>query len=271
MYWADNFKKIALLFILLFLSFVASNFVFGNILKDGLIFELIAIGLSLTLYLYRAVWIRSVFLVLGFCLLIYHLVLMNNSGPDFRVVQGFSMLEYLTVYITFIYGFVASRYLNGWAMLLNNLNHLRISKMHLTWTFLAFGLMLDIWWNSYSRGMFMERNVLNFILTLVVPLMFYFLSAFLFPLELLKGTYYDFRVFFEKHKKSFSVLMGLILLSNFVIANMAQYITLLTIENYIRLGGIMLALSAAVIDSKIFHQIVLISGCILLVIHSWLV
>jgi hypothetical protein len=271
MYLSDNLKNIAALFLMLFISFLAGDFVFGDMLKSDLIFNMIAIGVSIILYLYRPFWIRTTLLLLGICLLIYHLALMNTNEPNFRAVLGYSMLEYLTVFITFIYGFVASRYLNGWAMLLNNLNHIRISKMHLAWTFLAFGLMMDIWWNSYTRGIFMERNVLNFILTLSVPLMFYFLSAVLFPLELLKGTYYDFKIFFEEHKRSFSLLMGLILLSNIIIANMAESTLLLTIENFIRLGGILLSLGAAIVESKRLHQVVLIGGCTLLIVHSMLV
>lgn len=271
LYLVNNIKKIAALFFALFLSFLVGDFVFKEMLESELLFDVMATGLSIILYIYSPFWARATSLTIGTCLLIYHIALMNSQEPNFRTVLSYSMLEYLTIFITFIYGFVASRYLNGWAMLLNNLNHIRTSKMHLAWTFLAFGLMLDIWWNSYARGTFMERNVLNFILTLSVPLMFYFLSAVLFPLELLKGTHYDFKIFFEEHKRTFSLLMGLILLSNILIANMAEATRLIATENFIRLGGISLSVGAAITDNKRVHQFVLVVGCVLLIVHSIMV
>ena len=266
-YLSHAFRRIALMFLLLFLSFLAGSLAFGNVLAADLYFNLAGIGVSLVALIYRAVWLRRLILFGAVSALLVHIWLRSNHVPGHQV-SGFSFAEYLVVFITFIYGFVASRFLYGWGVIIKGFRKISASKEYVAWTILAFCLMMNIWWNSWSRAAFIEENILNFMLSLSVPLMFYFFSAALFPIELLHTGFTNLTFYFNRHRTTTFALFGLILLFNLTIASASDEATIVTIENLIRVTAIGMAATAVVYRQPWYHQVVLVLGWCLLVLHS---
>jgi hypothetical protein len=266
-YLSREFKRIAFFFLLLFLSFFVNSIFFGDVLAADLYFNILGAGLSLLAMLYRAVWLRRLILVFGITALLFHLWLRTSYQPG-HYVLGFSFVEYLTVFITFVYGFVASRFLYGWGVMLKGIKKIKISTQHVAWTILAFGLMMDMWWNSWYRGTFIEASIGNFLLSLSVPLMFYFFSATLFPVELMQTGYTNLKAYFEKHKLTTYALLGLIMLSNFLIANISSGDEMFTTENLLRVLSIALAAVALIYREVWYQRFVLLLAWSFLILHS---
>lgn len=268
-YLAREFKRIALLFLLLFVSFLAGSLVFGNVLETDLYFNIAGITCSVLAYFYHPRWFRRLILGAGIMALLVHIWLRTGYAPGHQIL-GFSFVEYLTVFITFIYGFVASRFLYGWGVILKGFRTIPCSKEYVAWTLLAFGLMMDMWWNSWDRGVFIERSIVNFMLSLSVPLMFYFFSAALFPIELMQTGQTNMKDFFEKHKVTTFILLGLIMLFNFMIANLAEEGEFITAENLLRLVAIAMAGTAIVYRASWYERLTLVAGWSFLIVHSFL-
>jgi hypothetical protein len=266
-YLSRGFKRIALLFLLLFLSFLGGSFVFGTVSWVDSYFNFAGIGLSALLMFYRAVWFRRLVLLLASAALLVQVWIRTGYEPGHQVA-GFSFAEYLIVFITFIYGFVASRFLYGWGVILRGFGKISASKEYVAWTVLAFGLMMDIWWNSWRRAVFIESNIVNFLLSLSVPLMFYFLSAALFPIELVQSGYTNLSKYFYRHRATTIMLFGLILLFNFTLANIADETNVVSGENLIRIVAIVLSLTAMIYRKAWYHRLILVTGWCLLILHS---
>jgi hypothetical protein len=268
-YLSREFRRICFFFFLLFLSFLASSILFGNLLAADVYFNFTGAGLSLLGIFYRPVWLRRAMLIIGISALLVHFWLRTGHTPGHDVL-GFSFVEYLTVFITFIYGFVASRFLYGWGVMLKGMRTISTSREHVAWTLLAFGLMMDMWWNSWRRGAFIEESILNFLVALSVPLMFYFFSAALFPVELVQSGFRNLKAYFEKHRITTYALLGLIMLFNFLIANFSSADELITIENVLRLLSLAMAGVAVVYHETWYQRFVLIAAWSLLIMHSFL-
>ena len=86
----------------------------------------------------------------------------------------------------------------------------------------GFLLMLDMWWGTWGREAYLTINILYFFLSLVVPILFYFFSSVLFPIELLHRGYDQLRHYYLRNNKAFCVFFGLILFSNAVVANVME-------------------------------------------------
>jgi hypothetical protein len=266
-YLSSEFKRISFVFFLLFLSFFVGGLAFGNLMASDNYFNAAGASCSILLYFYRPVWLRRTVLVSALTLISVHIIFRASYIPGHQVM-GFSFVEYLTVFITFIYGFVAARFLYGWSLILKNFRDIPCSREYIGWTALAFALMMDIWWNSWRRGSFIEASIVNFILSLSVPLMFYFFSAAILPVELLHSGRTNLREFFEQHRVPIFVLLGLILAFNTTLANMAASTPVTTAENMVRFTSITFAVIAIFFRHKWFHRAVLATGWLLLMIHT---
>ena len=266
-YLQKEFKRIAILFVLLFLSFLVGSVVFGNVMSTDVYFNIAGMSLSALAYFYHTIWFRRFILGIGIVALLFHIWMRAGFEPG-HLVLGFSFVEYLTVFITFIYGFVASRFLHGWGVLLKGYRTIPCGTEYIAWTLLAFGLMMDMWWNSWQRGVFIERSIVNFMFALSVPLLFYFFSAALFPVELIQSGYTNMKSYFERHKMATFLLLGLIMVSNFVIANLASDGDLLTAENFMRLIAIAMAGTALVYTASWYQKLTLVAAWSLLILHS---
>src|SRR5690348_1531592 len=92
-----------------------------------------------------------------------------------------SFAEYLVIFNTFVFGYVATQFFTGWSSVISQREKLIISVEHLAWTIFAFVLLTDIWWGSWAKTSRIVEHNYYFFVSLLSPIVFYFLSVFLFP------------------------------------------------------------------------------------------
>ena len=264
-YFVSMRQRHYLTFIALFLSFVISDYVFKQFVISNYYFNFSAIAFAVVGYFSRSWFLHRFILSMGWLMLIVHI----GFQPSILVpkIDGFSLTEYLTVFTAFIYGFVASRFFSGWGAMITKFDRIRFSKEHLAWTFLAFGLLMDFWTGSWQRESFISLNINYFILSLTLPLTFYIVVAVSFP-NVKHEDRIDLREFYHSHKKFIYGLMAFAIFSNGIIANLMEESDFLhSNENFFRLIGIVLALSAAFSAKQLVERVVLVLGWITLMSH----
>jgi hypothetical protein len=250
-------------FLLLFFSFFLSSFAFGDLLSEDSLFNTVAVILLAVQYFTSSKIIRRSILSIGGILLGVHITLLALRGQDTEIINGFSLVEYLTVFITFIYGFVASRFLIGWGTLLVNIKETILSNEYLGWTLLVFGVVITIWWNSYVRGPFLAYNILNFIISLLVPIMIYLFSAVMFPLETIRAGHLNLREYFGSHRKIIFGMIGLIMFSNLIVGFVLEGGGLFTATSIVRMLAIAIAGFAVITTRRWFQQSLLLFGWVI--------
>jgi hypothetical protein len=213
-------KKNYLLFMALFMSFLLND-IFFNAPETDLLFNLAAIGVALFGYFMTSRAVHYIILALAWGMLLTHLGFLQAYDDSNAVTEGFSLTEYLTVFSAFIYGSVASRFFSAWGNMISKFDRIRFSKDHLAWAVLAFALLLDYWLGSWEREKFIRINVYYFILALLVPMAFYFLTAVLFPIFQGDGRI-DLISFYNSQKKIIYLTFGCTLASNSIVANFME-------------------------------------------------
>ena len=94
--------------------------------------------------------------------------------------MDFTKVEYLTVFSSIIYGFVAAEYFHGWGNFLK-FNYKRISYRFLIWSVFELTLLINIWWNTWVRGSKLSDHIGYFFLSLTTPIILYLISVITFP------------------------------------------------------------------------------------------
>ncbi|MDZ7648333.1 MAG: hypothetical protein U5K54_14740 [Cytophagales bacterium] len=168
-------KRNYLLLIGLFTAFLINDNFFKQLYIANFFLNGIAIFFALIGYFSISAFVHRSILAIAWLLLLFHIlqqpIILNDN------INGFSLTEYLTSFIAFIYGSIASRFFWGWGLMISKFNRINFSKNHLAWTLLAFLLFLDFWTGSWPREKFITLNINFFILTLLVPLVFYFFDG----------------------------------------------------------------------------------------------
>ncbi len=263
-YFQSIRKRNYLLLIGLFLTFLINDYYFKHLFEANFYLNSIAISFALIGYFTSSTFLHRSILAIAWLMLLFHIwrqpIILNNN------INGFSLTEYLTSFIAFVYGSIASRFMGGWGLMISKFNRINFSKDHLAWTFLAFLLLLDFWTGSWPREKFISLNIKFFILSLWVPLSFYFLTAVLFPI-FKESNAIDLKAFFLSHKKITYLLFGFTLLANAITANLMEQ-KLFDVENLFRL--ISLTLTAILYFTKrtIIERAILVAGSIILIFHT---
>ena len=98
------------------------------------------------------------------------------------------MLDHVLVWLSIIYGVVATQFLNGWKDVFVNSRHTKPSTIHLAWSALAFSLLVENWWALLLFEKPLSTSVLAFIGKLTHPLLFFVVSSAMFASDLLPRT-----------------------------------------------------------------------------------
>jgi hypothetical protein len=269
-YLTPAFRKIMIAMVFLLISFVLSDQLFDKHPSQNIAFIAVGIGLTTMLIIKPAgLFLRRLVLAVAGILIIGHIYTLNNFHQPFSEVNGYSFQEYLTVFITFIFGFVAWRFLEGWGFIITHFKKLTTGYDYLPWTVLGFLLMMDIWWGSWGREQFLEQSILNFILALVVPILFYFFSAVAFPLELMKRGFVRLNLFYFRNNRLICLFFGLIILSNGLIAITMEESEIVSRENFFRAFAILLAMCGALSTRLLLHRLVLLGGYVAILLHFY--
>lgn len=267
-YFASMRKRQYLVFIALFISFLINDFFFKPLIISGTYFNVVAILLAVIGYFAHSVFVHRFILVTAWTMLLAHITFQSPVWSTDKI-NGFSLMEYLTVFIAFIYGFVASKFFSGWGMMITKFNRITFSKEHIAWTLLAFGLLMDFWTGSWEREKFISLNINYFILSLTLPMAFYVVVAISFP-TVKNGEQIDLRGFYQSNKKLIYSLFACAIFLNAVVANVMEESTLLSSENIFRVIGISLAMIASFSRKQFMERSVLVLGWITLLVHTFI-
>jgi hypothetical protein len=257
-------KRNYLILIGLFITFLVNDHYFKRLYYANNYLNGIAISFAVLGYFSKSELIHRSILAAGWTILIIH---MNRQPIIFSDnIDGFSFTEYLTIFVAFVYGSIASRFLTGWGIMISRLDKIIISKDHLIWTILTFGLFLDFWTGSWPREKFITININFFILSLMVPVSLFALTAVLFP-NIKNNDVIDLKAFFDSHKKIIYLLFGITILANGVTANLMEQ-QLRDPENFIRLTALILTYQIYITKNPVVERVILAMGCVLFVVHT---
>lgn len=178
-------------------------------------------------------------------------------------LNSFTIVEYLSVFTAFIYGYVATRFFSGWGAMINFRQSIKFSKEHLLWTLLIFGLLIVNWWGSWIKGNFIHQTLLYYI-SLLPPIFFYLISVLLFP-PLSDDRFLDLRNhYYSIRKRNYLVLIGLFV--TFLI-NDYFFKRLFFANNYLNGVAIFIALAGYMSQSIFIHRSILVIGWIMLLVY----
>jgi hypothetical protein len=97
------------------------------------------------------------------------------------IYNSLSKVEYLITFNAFIFGYVVSRFLSGWGKIISRWNKITFSYEHLAWSILGFGLLIDLWWLSWPRLIYIDRTPFSFYISLLSPFIMYLITSLYFP------------------------------------------------------------------------------------------
>jgi hypothetical protein len=253
-----------LILIGLFIAFLINDYFFKPSFISNFYLNGVAILISIVGYFSRSIFVHRAILVIGCGMLVFHIINQPVIWKD--NIEGFSMTEYLTIFIAFVYGSVVSRFFSGWGTMISKFDQITFSKEHLAWTLLIFVLLLDFWTGSWPREKFITININYFLLTLFAPIAFFALTAVLFP-TVRNGQSIDLRLFFLSNKKIMFLLFGVTMFANAVTANMMEE-NLMGFENLFRLISIAFAIVAFRTVRINVERFVLIFGWCMMIAHA---
>lgn len=170
-------------------------------------------------------------------------------------IGGFSQVEYLAVFITILFGVVASEFFIGWGNMLRNRGNQKMYWLHLVWTIFTFLTLIQNWYGIWPRTRFINHNILYFFYSLVPMLIFHLITVALFPKNELDKPI-DYKVYYEKNARLLFILYALYftltISSSFVYTDRGDIIA----QNILRSCGVVFALTIAYFHKITWLQII---------------
>jgi hypothetical protein len=264
----NNFRRYNYIaFIVLGLSFYLNDVFLQNAPITDHLANTGAIMLAIIGFVSKRKWVHLLIISIGGVLLVYHMSTLKSFKDAQFAIENFTVTEYLTIFTAFIYGGVATRFFSGWGNLVYNAEKVKISKTYLAWTIFMFALLMDLWWSQWSREPFIAQNIGYFIISLSTPIVCYFVSVLMFPV-VSKEDGVDLRTFFTENKKTIYFLLGLILATNFVVANLMEAESIFNVTNILRLMAIAMAIVGISINRIAIDRTLLIMAYGMIAFHA---
>ncbi|WP_258105528.1 hypothetical protein [Marinoscillum sp. MHG1-6] len=180
--------------------------------------------------------------------------------PESAADGDYSKTEHLIIFISVIYGFIITIFLEGWAGMFRMKEH-AFSWTQFLWSLFSFIFLIDIWWGSWSRNELITNSLLHFLVFLIVPFLIYLICVLLFPKP---GVVSYSNHFFSNKTLIFSLFASLLIvqigLSYFFEEHDKG-------ENLFRIAGIPLAVASAKIKDTAFHKVLISVAFSLLIFH----
>ncbi len=176
-------------------------------------------------------------------------------------IGGLSHTEYLVVFITIIFGVVASEFFSGWGAMLRHRSQVKLSFIHLSWTVFAFLTLIQNWYGIWPRTAFINQGFFYFLYSLIPMLIFHLITVTLFPSAKLLSSSIDLEKHYFKNSRVlyilFAVYLSFAISSSYIYTDVGDVLQ----QNIIRVAGVLLCLLAAYFDKlKPLHFIFLAIG-----------
>jgi hypothetical protein len=242
-------------------SVLAGYFLYDQITSYHLedrIFTLAGILLCVLCILVKNRLIIKIFMITGFSVIlvyiVYSVIHVRISSETNENIQHISKAEYLTIFISFIYGFVVSMYFKGWSYLIKDWKSVRYSWSYLIWTLFTFMILISFWWNTWIRSGYMADQLIYFQLSLIPPLLLYMISVVIFP-DKKQAKSLNLSEYFENHRKRFFQVFLIFFIVNTGLTLLFREATFIGFTLPFRLVAILINVSALWITARIFHKI----------------
>ncbi len=96
-------------------------------------------------------------------------------------IDGFSRVEYLSVFIALLYAFGVAEFFFGWTRMLRTRDSLKFSVDHIVFTGIYFWILIINWYTLWIRIGYISQGFYYFLLSIVPILVNFLTSVFLFP------------------------------------------------------------------------------------------
>ena len=232
--------------------------------RDALLFRVFAIGICIAgLMMTNPAALRA--LLIGSLILtgLYITLDFFNLIAETAIRKAYSKVEHLTIFISVIYGYVITIYFDGWAGLFR-LRSRSFSTTQFIWSLFSFLFLIDIWWSSWSRTAIIAKDILHFMVFLLVPFIIYLIGVLLFP----KTDTESHETHFFANKNLFFTLFAILLVVQIVLSRL--FTEHAGLVNYLRASGVILALLAIKIRNPTFHRILVTVSFALLLLKELL-
>ena len=169
-------------------------------------------------------------------------------------IDGFSQVEYLSVFFAILFGVVAAEFFTGWGKMLRHRANTKMYWLHFLWTIFAFLTLIQNWYGIWPRTEYINDNFLYFLYSLVPMFVFHLITVALFP-EVRAGEKVDFKKYYDENSSLllilFAVYFSLAVSSSFIYPDKGDVLE----QNFLRIGGVIFALSCAYFNKKRWLQI----------------
>jgi|GEM_PF-3163808 len=234
--------------------------------SNSIVFFILGLSVCTIVFCSRKRWTGHAMLVVGFTGITLYMIHIPSFFETQRwTVQNFSFSEYLVTFITFVYGFIVAKFLDGWSFFLKNRKLIRFNVDYILWTLLVFGLIIDYWWSLYDRSVPSSKTFSYFLLSLFVPIGFSLLASLLFNDKATVLRSQD--NFTKNHKLIFGVFVG-IFSADFICSVILNSRNITHIQNIFLMAAGLLCFCAFLHKSIRMQRLVLILGWVLLVSHN---
>lgn len=180
---------------------------------------------------------------------------MDQIIPD--QFNGFSRIEYLSVFVALLYGFVVAEFFLGWGKMFRKREQIIFSFEHIAWTTIFFFVIVLNYYSMWFRVSYLEMGFFYYLLVFVPILIFYFASIYLFP-EFDDEHELDLKAYFLKSNKGIILLMSIFFTLNVVISTAFHENELISVVNIMRSLYVVLGV-AAILHNVLWMRLLLLS------------
>ena len=170
-----------------------------------------------------------------------------------ELIDGFSQVEYLTVFNAIIFGVIASEFFNGWGTMVRYRDTIKIYWLHLAWSIFAFLTLIQNWFANWPRTHYINDSILTFLWSLVPMFLFHLISVIIFP-----GAKYidniDFKQYYIKNARALYLVFGIYLISTIIGPLVYKDVGNVLEQNILRLTGIALCFTAVYFKKTLWYQ-----------------
>lgn len=146
-------------------------------------------------------------------------------------IDGYSRIEYLSVFISFLYAFVIAEFFVGWARMVRSRSAMILCLDHLTYSIIFFWILILNWYALWSRMPYLKGGFVYF-LVIILPLVIAYLAAVvLFP-DLEKEK--NLKDYFTSQRKTIFFAIATFTFVNWVIAMALGEILGLSVNSFVR-------------------------------------
>lgn len=116
--------------------------------------------------------------------------------------NGYSRIEFMSIFISFLYAFVISEFFVGWSRMIRNRDSIIFSLDQIAYSILFFWTLILNWWSLWVRMEFLGQGFYYFILIIIPIAMSYVVTVLLFP-DLDKET--DLNSYFDRNFRTIGI------------------------------------------------------------------